>query len=665
MKNSILAATALFFSPFAFAEPGSKVAPCSLTSEVVLQQIIGIGGTNSFAVGKTKATAFPVNKWIISWKTSVLAPLLSNPTFQGSKQLIPLSLAGDALESLDWMLGILNTKLQAANLADAAKLRSFQAELFAMRKNAVDKKSFDMVLMLKKSTEFQHYMQQLEEKTALSPLTEGSISSTLKFIEDHPIATIVSTHHPISVENFNDLSPYPVYIMGTVAESSYADGGPMLSRAFGDHDLGHLRDMGRRDEDLLKITGPKSEVPSADRKRLLLKTIEERENYYRSFRQLVDAQTDPEQKALLNLVWYETYHETTTAYTKSGLQDFLTATGTYWNDKLYKNVSDNKAFIKVRSTLNLDIVLREKYPFATEEKIRKAIDTLLRHFSPKEVKPVNTWIHSWKTNSTKPQIETLDWMITELDLFSTQSANPNDKLKLKSLRDELVEFKSKTVSSGNLDAIAFIEKSSRFARASAQIEAKEAINFNEPVFWLKEAQSELKKRPGSLLLPTSKELSIRDINDLSPYPIYPVGITKRSAWVDGYTQNPEQFLSHDLGHFSELANRDRELYSEFNPIKRQTIIKRREAFYEGFRSLVETEQSHEQKEILDLLWFAAYREDGVELNKTALNSYVKTRAAAKLESLFASDKALRAKYSFATKENIQKAINTLLKYTSF
>ena len=73
----------------------------------------------------------------------------------------------------------------------------------------------------------------------------------------------------------------------------------------------------------------------------------------------------------------------------------------------------------------------------------------------------------------------------------------------------------------------------------------------EPVY-VPKAQDELEPLlalwPYVLALPTTDDLSIRDLLLMRAFPIHPLGVTAGPAWADGRPCSPAEFFFHDLDH---------------------------------------------------------------------------------------------------------------------
>ena len=73
----------------------------------------------------------------------------------------------------------------------------------------------------------------------------------------------------------------------------------------------------------------------------------------------------------------------------------------------------------------------------------------------------------------------------------------------------------------------------------------------EPVY-VPKARDELEPLlalwPHVLALPTTKNLSTRELIRLRAFPVHPLGVTNRTMWADGRQCSPAEFFFHDLDH---------------------------------------------------------------------------------------------------------------------
>ena len=73
----------------------------------------------------------------------------------------------------------------------------------------------------------------------------------------------------------------------------------------------------------------------------------------------------------------------------------------------------------------------------------------------------------------------------------------------------------------------------------------------EPVY-VPKARDELEPLlalwPHVLALPTTKNLSTRELIRLRAFPVHPLGVTNRTMWADGRQCSPAEFFFHDVDH---------------------------------------------------------------------------------------------------------------------
>lgn len=100
------------------------------------------------------------------------------------------------------------------------------------------------------------------------------------------------------------------------------------------------------------------------------------------------------------------------------------------------------------------------------------------------------------------------------------------------------------------------------------------------------AVGEVLSNPLNLVFPQETALSIEDLNDLSPYPIYPLGIITKKANVDGINYDPPPFMAHDIIHWGIIKRAFTRLYPNMRMLKavRVLSLEEREFFYNRFKA---------------------------------------------------------------------------------
>jgi len=134
-------------------------------------------------------------------------------------------------------------------------------------------------------------------------------------------------------------------------------------------------------------------------------------------------------------------------------------------------------------------------------------------------------------------------------------------------------------------------------------------------------------------MPTQHGLTYRDFNDLSPYPIFPLGLTSKTAYADGNFFTSYKFLSHDFDHANIMSWRDKEITSLFDPKNKMStaerkyalgrIIAKREEFYKSFRSFVDSQTTAESRELAEVIWFGAFHEEILSYSKDTFLDFIK------------------------------------------
>jgi len=119
--------------------------------------------------------------------------------------------------------------------------------------------------------------------------------------------------------------------------------------------------------------------------------------------------------------------------------------------------------------------------------------------------------------------------------------------------------------------------------------------------------------PNVMLLPTYRRLSIEDLNELSPYPVYYIGLKKSDDEIkfDGKASlDPLYYLDHDLGHAEGMQ--------EKKPLQNLPL---RESFFHDFKKLVKQQQKPEARQALHLVWFELTHEHYVNFTPKAMTRY--------------------------------------------
>lgn len=107
---------------------------------------------------------------------------------------------------------------------------------------------------------------------------------------------------------------------------------------------------------------------------------------------------------------------------------------------------------------------------------------------------------------------------------------------------------------------------------------------------------------------TSSPLGFKDINNLFPFPVFPVGLTDKALLVDGNKYYPFQFLLHDLAHATDMIKSWKihpELSTGFRDLEQ--AIKRRLATDEVYRETA-AKLSGRENAILNAIWFELFHE---------------------------------------------------------
>lgn len=125
---------------------------------------------------------------------------------------------------------------------------------------------------------------------------------------------------------------------------------------------------------------------------------------------------------------------------------------------------------------------------------------------------------------------------------------------------------------------------------------------------------QLSSRDHVALLPVNKKLSIRDFNELSPYPIFLLEVATKSGLVDGLSLTPYSRLGHDLNHAEIMVRVFDEALKACggNFVCYQNWIEERAKFYQEFRGFLGTLKDETEIEILEAFWFFTFHEQNFD-----------------------------------------------------
>ena len=120
----------------------------------------------------------------------------------------------------------------------------------------------------------------------------------------------------------------------------------------------------------------------------------------------------------------------------------------------------------------------------------------------------------------------------------------------------------------------------------------------------------LKGNRGVFAFPTGQSLSVRDFNDLSPFPVFPVKLATDKALADGESLHPYSNFGHDLLHLSYMKRAYLEAIAasggDFATYK--ALLQDRVRFYRRFRSFVDTLEDRDEREFIEVVWFSMFHE---------------------------------------------------------
>jgi len=368
--------------PVANLNAASNTVPCtSATPDLILRSIFEDTFSKDHALSAPVSTALSPATLIKSWKEDVLERLLNTTEGTGGKQLVKISQSKEHLDTVDWMISELKQMAEKAKASDAKHLTELEVELREFKKQAIASGNLDMREFFVKSTKFSNYAEDILKGVPVAPKTNQTILDEdlevlITLIKHQPLAKAVPTHHPLTIRDFNDLSPYPIYPVGIVSKPTLADGTLYLPAEYRGHDVDHTVSMLARDKEILEIVGPNSFVPIPLRREKVETIIKEREALYKQFRNLVENEPDLEQKKLLDLIWFNLFHETPNLrFNKKQIAGALRRIHPYVKTK-------NELTIRILDSIKLDTDMQKEYGFVNETNLAKAIGTLLKMVAP-------------------------------------------------------------------------------------------------------------------------------------------------------------------------------------------------------------------------------------------------------------------------------------------
>jgi len=245
---------------------------------------------------------------------------------------------------------------------------------------------------------------------------------------------------------------------------------------------------------------------------------------------------------------------------------------------------------------------------------------------------IQSWIQSWKINAGKEfSFEEMkpffDSVKKELNELATMSTDPGIRRSARSILKTLDAYKPDPMKSHLETEVLtkLVVDVAEVFREAYPLGAGSRISMFESRAKLNEGIASLRVQ-GILKYYrfTDKKLAIRNINDLSPYPIYAVGVSKKPMFADTIEYSAVGGIAHDLGHGSlNATGKDSEVLGLLNMGKvdaANEVIARQEKIYQGFRRIVDKVPTQKQKEILELLWFETFHERSARMTREIFSS---------------------------------------------
>lgn len=161
------------------------------------------------------------------------------------------------------------------------------------------------------------------------------------------------------------------------------------------------------------------------------------------------------------------------------------------------------------------------------------------------------------TKDAPQAVETIKWMIGSLDARSV--TKPWQVVKLQSLKQRLRDFEKTVARNSEIPWSDFLNLSADFAEVMghrAPVKNYDTLTNNLVLtrdYVDRSLQALVAGQPFTLVMPTHRPLSVADMNDLSPYPIFPVELLAYRTKVDGQLYYPLSHFGHDLAHASTSA----------------------------------------------------------------------------------------------------------------
>jgi hypothetical protein len=220
---------------------------------------------------------------------------------------------------------------------------------------------------------------------------------------------------------------------------------------------------------------------------------------------------------------------------------------------------------------------------------------------------------AFKVSATDaPQaVETVKWMIGSLN--GRTLTKPWQFTKTQRLKLRLQEFETSIQKTGEIPWAKYLELSTDFSETMGRRAPLENYNTYTNNLALgreyidKAISKAVARQPYTMVMPTHRPMSIAELNELSPYPIFPAELVAYRQKADRELYYPLSYFGHDLSHGSIAARAfekqiKRLEAGEITNAEYAKYVEDRIQLRAGFSAMA-AKQTPEIQNALELLWF--------------------------------------------------------------
>ncbi|MCH8619511.1 hypothetical protein [Undibacterium sp. TS12] len=124
----------------------------------------------------------------------------------------------------------------------------------------------------------------------------------------------------------------------------------------------------------------------------------------------------------------------------------------------------------------------------------------------------------------------------------------------------------------------------------------------------------MRRMPEVIIIPTFDNISATDLMKIRGTPVYFIGVSTESVYVDEFWQSPLEFLIHDLNHAWKMMDMDDRFFQHRPEISRDELIAKSNDFIRDYFPTIaiqktDTEEQKEMKKLKKILLFEVGHED--------------------------------------------------------